>query len=96
MACSRKGPVDMKVLIPIVASESGKDNMDIVHKTHESAGIDCYKCHHKWENPDRIRNCTNCHPKDAKDVKDAKDAKDVGDVAQITKDTCVKCHMEKK
>jgi hypothetical protein len=87
MACSRKGPVDMNVLIPIVASESGKDNMDIVHKTHESAGIDCLKCHHKWENPDRIRNCTNCHTKDTKDV---------GDVAKITKDTCVKCHMEKK
>jgi hypothetical protein len=80
VACARKGPVDLSVLKPIVASESGKDNMDIVHKTHENAGIDCYNCHHKWENPDRIRNCTNCHTKD---------------LPQITKDTCVKCHTAK-
>ncbi len=79
-ACSRKGPVDVSVLVPIVESKSGKDNMDIVHKMHENAGIDCYKCHHKWENPDRIRNCSNCHTNDS---------------VQITKDTCVKCHMTK-
>lgn len=81
VACSRKGPVDVAVLIPIVKSESGKDNMDIVHTTHKNAGIDCYKCHHKWENPDRIRNCSNCHTKDIK---------------QITIDTCVKCHSTKE
>lgn len=80
VSCNRKGPVDLKVLIPIVESKSGKDYMDIVHKTHEKKGIDCYKCHHQWENPDRIRNCSNCH---------------ADDVAKITRDTCVKCHTSK-
>ncbi|MBN2158454.1 MAG: hypothetical protein JW807_03590 [Spirochaetes bacterium] len=80
LSCSRKGPVDLKVLVPIVDSKTGKDYMDIVHKTHEKKRIDCYQCHHKWENPDRIRNCSNCH---------------AGEVAQITRDTCVKCHTMK-
>lgn len=77
VSCKKKGPTDMAELTRIVATQSTKDEMDIVHKTHEKAGIDCYKCHHKWENPDRIRNCSNCHQKD---------------LVVITKDTCLKCH----
>ncbi len=80
VSCKKKGPTDMAELTRIVATQSTKDEMDIVHKTHEKMGIDCYKCHHKWENPDRIRNCSNCHQKD---------------IEQITKDTCLKCHLAK-
>ncbi len=80
VSCKKKGPTDMPELTRIVATQTSKDDMDIVHKTHEKAGIDCYKCHHKWENPDRIRNCSNCHQKD---------------IVQITKDTCLKCHTAK-
>ncbi|HOT45511.1 MAG TPA: cytochrome c3 family protein [Spirochaetota bacterium] len=77
VSCKKKGPTDMAELTRIVSTRSTKDEMDIVHKTHEKTGIDCYRCHHKWENPDRIRNCSNCHQKD---------------IVQITKDTCLKCH----
>ncbi len=80
ISCKKKGPTDLSELTVIVASQSGKDYMDIVHKTHEHAGIDCYKCHHKWENPDRIRNCSNCH---------------VDDIKKITGDNCLKCHVSK-
>lgn len=80
ISCKKKGPTDLTELTVIVASQSGKDYMDIVHKTHEKAGIDCYKCHHKWENPDRIRNCSNCH---------------VDDIKKVTNDTCLKCHESK-
>ena len=80
VSCKKKGPTEITGLTRIVATQSSKDEMDIVHKTHERAGIDCFKCHHTWENPDRIRNCSNCHQKD---------------IVQITKDTCLKCHMAK-
>jgi hypothetical protein len=80
ISCKKKGPTELSQLKVVVASQSGKDQMDIIHKAHEKAGIDCYKCHHKWENPDRIRNCSNCHR---------------DDVEKITKDTCLKCHMTK-
>lgn len=76
-SCSSKGPTDLNKLKKIVASQTPKDEMDLVHKAHEKAGIDCYQCHHKWENPDRIRNCTNCHR---------------GKEEEIARGICVKCH----
>jgi hypothetical protein len=79
-SCNKKGPTDLKKLIPIVSSQTGKDEMDVIHKTHERAGIVCYKCHHKWENPDRIRNCTNCHR---------------GKEESIARGTCLTCHEKK-
>ncbi|OHD64067.1 MAG: hypothetical protein A2176_08625 [Spirochaetes bacterium RBG_13_51_14] len=81
VSCKKNGPTDLSKLTVIVSSESGKDNMDIVHRSHEKAGITCEKCHHKFENPDRIKICSNCHR---------------GDEKRIARDMCVKCHTENK
>ena len=80
VSCKKKGPTNLAELKVIVATQTSKDYMDIVHKTHANVEIDCYKCHHKWENPDRIRNCSNCH---------------IDDIEQITRDNCLKCHLSK-
>jgi len=31
------------------------------HKTHEDLGLKCIKCHHKFANDARIKQCAKCH-----------------------------------
>ena len=31
------------------------------HKVHEDNGMQCYDCHHKSDNDDRIKQCAKCH-----------------------------------
>lgn len=31
------------------------------HRKHERAGVDCFTCHHKKGNDDRIKECARCH-----------------------------------
>ncbi len=31
------------------------------HKVHEEQGIQCVVCHHKHDNPERIKVCAKCH-----------------------------------
>jgi hypothetical protein len=77
VSCKKKGPTDLADLSIIVASQKGKDYMDIVHRTHDRAGIICEKCHHRYENPDRLKICSNCHR---------------GEEKRIARDMCVRCH----
>jgi len=51
------------------------------HKTHEDAGLICENCHHKKNNPDRIKVCARCH---------------VGDNGyERLHGLCVDCHIAK-
>jgi hypothetical protein len=78
ISCKKTGPTDLNDLSIIVASQKGKDYMDIVHRTHDRKGIICEKCHHRYENPDRLKICSNCHR---------------GDEKRIAQDMCVRCHV---
>lgn len=31
------------------------------HKAHEEEGLKCLDCHHKHDNPERIKVCAKCH-----------------------------------
>lgn len=31
------------------------------HKVHEDNGMQCFDCHHKTNNDDRIKQCAKCH-----------------------------------
>ena len=52
------------------------------HKTHEDAGVKCINCHHKKDNPDRIKQCASCHRGD--------------NGYETMHGLCVDCHIEKK
>ncbi|MBN1495701.1 MAG: cytochrome c3 family protein [Spirochaetes bacterium] len=52
------------------------------HKTHEGLGIQCIECHHKKDNPERIKQCATCH---------------IGDNGYNTMHgLCLDCHIAKK
>src|SRR3990172_9791516 len=80
ISCKKKAPTDLSLLTTHVASQSGKDQVNILHQTHEKAEVTCIKCHHKFENPARIKICSKCHG---------------GDEKRITEALCVKCHIER-
>jgi len=51
------------------------------HKVHEDAGIQCFDCHHKENNDDRIKQCAKCHNGTAG--------------YETMHGLCVDCHIEK-
>jgi hypothetical protein len=52
------------------------------HKKHENSGVQCFTCHHKKGNDDRIKQCAACHK---------------GKKADATMhNICMNCHLEKK
>lgn len=52
------------------------------HKTHEEIGMNCNDCHHKKANPERIKQCANCHKGD--------------NGYETMHGLCVDCHIKKK
>lgn len=52
------------------------------HKTHEDIGMKCVECHHKKDNPERIKQCASCHKGD--------------NGYETMHGLCVDCHIAKK
>lgn len=78
--CAKKGTTDLDSLVRIVASQEVKGNLDNFHFMHQKAGMVCDNCHHKFNNPDRVKICANCHR---------------GNERKIAKELCQKCHLKK-
>jgi cytochrome c553 len=78
-----QGPTDLASMTKVVAGDVEKGYMDKVHDSHEGA-VKCVECHHKDENPDRIKKCADCHADD--------------DAKEKAESLCLGCHKggEKK
>ncbi len=72
---------DVDLNAGIVKSRGLMNDVKISHLKHEKAGIDCFTCHHKKGNDDRIKVCAECHK---------------GDQGEDTiHGLCIGCHAEK-
>jgi Zn finger protein HypA/HybF involved in hydrogenase expression len=80
ISCKKNAPTDLAQLTKFVASQTSKDQVNVLHKTHEKAEVACVTCHHKFENPERIKTCSTCHG---------------GDEKRIAQDLCLKCHIDR-
>lgn len=62
---------DVVVITKVTAFGTQKDGLSsykgqvgavtMSHKVHEDLGMQCYDCHHKANNDDRIKQCAKCH-----------------------------------
>ena len=65
----------------VTKSRGLMSEVKISHLKHEKAGIDCFTCHHKNGNDDRIKVCAQCH-------KGSQGEDEIHDF-------CIGCHAEK-
>jgi len=82
---------DLVVISKVTAYGTQKDGISgfkgqvgavtMSHKVHEDLGMQCFDCHHKENNDDRIKQCAKCH---------------YGKAGYDTMHgLCVDCHIEK-
>ncbi|HSV96170.1 MAG TPA: cytochrome c3 family protein [Spirochaetota bacterium] len=45
----------------VVKTRDLVSDVKISHLKHQKAGVDCFTCHHKKGNDDRIKVCAQCH-----------------------------------
>lgn len=57
------------------------DLVSMSHRKHELAGVQCFTCHHKKGNDDRIKECAQCHKG--------------GQGEKVMHDFCITCHSQK-
>jgi hypothetical protein len=85
---------DTVVVVPVDSFVTAKDTgafakkigwtpgpVEVYHRTFEKAGLTCSTCHHKKNNPNRIKQCARCH-------------KGVAGMDVLHK-KCGQCHMER-
>lgn len=72
---------DADIKAGVVKSRGLMNDVKISHVIHEKAGVDCFICHHKKGNDDRIKVCAQCH-------KGTKGEDEIHDL-------CIGCHAER-
>ena len=80
LSCKRSTPLptDAAALSNMIAPQN-ESEVKAMHLKHDDKDIACIVCHHKKDNDDRIKKCTECHESNEPAVLDC----------------CIKCHEEK-
>ena len=73
-------PTDVVTITKITSEEKAQLlYVKMKHNLHEEAGVECVTCHHKRDNPARIKECAECHSNEKGD--------------EILHTFCIECHM---